>query len=337
MNIAQTLEQLCTGTGVSGYETAISKQVSDLLKPFCTNIQILHGNVIGTVGTHDPKKKHILLDAHLDQVGMVVTYITEEGFVKVGAVGGLDLRLLPAQHVRLHGTHAIPGVICTVPPHLMKGEETVPDWSAIYVDTGYSKEELEHIISLGDCVSFDSPFQLLTEQCVSAPSLDDRCGIVAILQAVEQLQNETLPCNLTVLFSSQEELGERGAKIAAYQIHPDIALAVDVSFARSHHDDPVKCGILGDGPMIGISPSLSRSVNDELIATAKALNLPWQPEVMAGTTGTNADQFSGTRNGIQTGTVSIPLRYMHTPSELIALKDVQATADLLAAYVRGSL
>ncbi len=140
---------------------------------------------------------------------------------------------------------------------------------------------------------------------------------------------------MSILFSTQEELGERGAKIGAYTLNPDIAIAVDVTFALGHNDDPVKCGRLGGGPMIGISPSLSREVSDALIKTAKDAQIPWQPEVMAGTTGTNADQFSVTRGGIRSGTVSIPLRYMHTPSELIQISDVKQTGELLAAYLRG--
>ena len=132
-----------------------------------------------------------------------------------------------------------------------------------------------------------------------------------------------------------EELGERGAKIAAYTIQPDIALAVDVSFGRANEEAPEKCGSLGGGAMIGISPSLSAEVSHDLKNVAETEQIPWQPEVMAGTTGTNADQFSVTRGGVKACTVSIPLRYMHTPAEVIALSDVTATGDLLAAYLRG--
>jgi endoglucanase len=174
----------------------------------------------------------------------------------------------------------------------------------------------------------------MAEDCVGGQALDDRCGMAAILHALQLVKGEKLPCAVAVLFSTQEEVGERGASIGAYTINPDIAIAVDVTFALGHGDDPVKCGKLGGGPMIGISPSLSRVVSNQLIAAAKENEIPWQPEVMAGTTGTNADQFSVTRGGIQACTVSIPLRYMHTPTEVIALSDVEQTGKLLAAYLR---
>ena len=149
--------------------------------------------------------------------------------------------------------------------------------------------------------------------------------------------NATIPlsrCSCSVLFSTQEETGERGATIGAFTIEPDIALAVDVTFALGHGDDPVKCGKMGGGPMIGISPTLSRDVTNALIAAADAEQIPWQPEVMSGMTGTNADRFSVTKGGVRTGTVSIPLRYMHTPAEVIQISDVKQTGELLAAYLR---
>ena len=180
-------------------------------------------------------------------------------------------------------------------------------------------------------MTFDMPFRIMAGGYVTSPSLDDRCGMAAILCAMEELQGQALPCSLSVLFSTQEELGERGAKIGAYTIAPDIALAVDVTFG----DAGEKVGVCGKGPLIGISPSLSRDVSDALIAAADAAQIPWQPEVMAGTTGTNADRFAVTRGGVRAGTVSIPLCHMHTPVEKIRTEDVALTGKLLAAYVRG--
>ncbi len=334
MNLTDLLEKLTAISGVAGNEMQIAQTAKELLLPLCDTVEINHGNVIGTYGQRVSGKPHVLLDAHMDQVGFLVTAITKEGFVRVGNAGGLDFRLMPAQRVLLHGIKDVPGVICCVPPHLQTGEEHVLSATELAIDTGYTKEQLMQWISPGDSVSFDTTFHKLLGGRVTGSSLDDRCGMAAILLALEELQDETLPCSISILFSTQEELGERGAKIAAYTIDPDIALAVDVTFALGHGDDPVKCGKLGGGPMIGISPSLSRTVSDALIAAAKESAIPWQPEVMAGQTGTNADQFSVTRGGVRAGTVSIPLRYMHTPSELIQLSDVEYTGKLLAAYLR---
>lgn len=335
MDWMELLQQLTAPAGVSGSEMQIAKTAFELLSPMCDEACITQGNVCGTFGKHEAGKPHVMLDAHMDQVGFLITAITADGFVRVGNVGGMDYRLMPAQRVVLHGKKDISGIISCIPPHLQGNKEHVLSVTELAIDTGLSKDELEQWVSLGDSVSFDMPLQTLQNGRVTGASLDDRCGMAAILYALQLVQGEELPCSVSVLFSTQEELGERGAKIGAYTLNPDIAIAVDVTFALGHNDDPVKCGKLGGGPMIGISPSLSREVSDALIKTAKDAQIPWQPEVMAGTTGTNADRFSVTRGGIRSGTVSIPLRYMHTPSELIQISDVKQTGELLAAYLRG--
>ena len=290
MDLNALLQKLTAPACVSGSESAIAETAAELLRPFCDTVEIVSGNVCGTLGSRQAGKPHVLLDAHLDQVGFVVTEITPDGFVRVGNVGGLEYRFMPAQRVLLHGRQNIAGVICCIPPHLQSGKkEHVAEVTELAIDTGYSREHLE------------------------------------------QLQGQALPCSLSVLFSTQEELGERGAKIGAYTIAPDIALAVDVTFG----DAGEKVGVCGKGPLIGISPSLSRDVSDALIVAADAAQIPWQPEVMAGTTGTNADRFAVTRGGVRAGTVSIPLCHMHTPVEKIRTEDVALTGKLLAAYVRG--
>lgn len=337
MDLMKLLQQLTAAYGVSGCEGNIAQTAKVLLAPYCDTVEVSHGNVIGTIGVRTPAKPHVLLDAHMDQVGFYVTAITDEGFIRVGNVGGLDRRLLPDQRVILHGCTEIPGVVCCVPPHLQNGKEQVVSIEELAIDTGLSKETLEARIQPGDSVSFDMPLQTLLNDTVTGASLDDRCGMAAILYALEQVKGKELPCTISVLFSTQEEVGERGAMIGAFAIDPDIAIAVDVTFALGHGDDPKKCGKLGKGPMIGISPSLSRTLSKTLIYTARQNAIAWQPEVMPGMTGTNADRFSVTRCGVAAATVSIPLRYMHTPSELIAIADVEATGRLLAAYLENAV
>lgn len=335
MDWMKLLHKLTEPVGVSGSEMQIAVTAKELLSSYCDTVEICQGNVIGSIGARTSAKPHVLLDAHMDQVGFLVTAITEEGFVRVGNVGGMDNRLMPAQRVILHGAEKIPGVICCVPPHLQNGKEHVLTTTELAIDTGFSKKELEQWIAPGDSISFDMPLQKLLNGRVTGASLDDRCGMAAIFYALQLLRGKELPCTISVLFSTQEEVGERGAVIGAYTIEPDIALAVDVTFAKGHGDDPTKCGKLGGGPMIGISPSLSRSLSNALIVAAEKNKISWQPEVMPGLTGTNADRFSVSRCGVSAGTVSIPLRYMHTPSELIQVSDVEQTGQLLAAYLES--
>lgn len=326
------LKELCRTAGISGDEKAAAAFACETLKTYCPDAHISHGNVIGTFGSTAEDAPHVLLDAHIDQVGLVVTSVTEDGFVTVGNVGGLDRRLLPAQHVKLHGTKTIDGIICCLPPHLTDGGENPLEWEQVRIDTGYPAEVLREMLHPGDSVTFCGVTAELPGGRFTSPALDDRCGMAAILHALDLLQNETLPCRVSVLFSVQEEVGEQGAKTACFAIDPDIALAVDVSFAGDGRF--CETGNAGDGAMIGFSPSLSRIVTEDLCTAAKAEDIPYQREVMSGTTGTNADQFSICREGVKACTVSIPIFYMHTPQEVVDLADVELTGALLAAYLR---
>lgn len=334
MNIKETLFALSETAGASGTESKISEKALAMLKKYCPDAEIINGNVIGHYGTENNNLPLLVLDAHIDQIGLIVTYITDDGFIKVGNLGGIDRRLLPAQPVVIHGKRDVKGIICSVPPHLSDGEK-VPSFDDISIDTGFSKSELEEIISLGDTITFDVKCRSLLNNCVTGGAFDDRSGMTAILYALDLLHGKSLNYNVTVIFSAQEELGERGAKIGAFEINPDIALAVDVSFAYAHGEDEQKCGKLGKGAMIGISPSLSRRISESLIDTAKANNIPYQIEVMNGLTSTNADQYSVSRTGSEACTVSIPLRNMHTPVEVIDIKDIELTGELIAQFIKA--
>ncbi|MCM1506713.1 MAG: M20/M25/M40 family metallo-hydrolase [Ruminococcus flavefaciens] len=334
MDIKNTLFELAEKAGASGSENAVCDKALDMLKEYCNKAEIINGNVIGHFGDFSDSLPSLVLDAHIDQIGMIVTYITDDGFIKVGNLGGIDRRLLPAQPVVIHGKKDIKGVICSIPPHLSDGSK-VPSFDDIAVDTGFTKAELEELISLGDTITFDVKCRELLNNRVTGGAFDDRSGMTAILYALELLRNQKTAYNVTVIFSTQEELGERGAKIGAFEINPDIALAVDVSFAYAHGEDEMKCGYLGKGAMIGVSPSLSRRVSESLIDTAKKNNIPYQIEVMNGLTSTNADQYSVSRTGAEACTVSIPLRNMHTPVEVIDIEDIELTGRLIAEFIKA--
>ena len=334
MDLKYMIAELTEASGASGNESPAAGIALNMLKKYCPDAAVINSNVVGRFGEFRSGYPTLVLDAHIDQIGMIVTKITDEGFIKIGNLGGIDRRLLPAQPVIIHGKKDISGVICSVPPHLSSGDSKVLSFDEAAIDTGMSKAELEQLVSLGDTITFDVKCRSLIGSRITSGALDDRCGVASILYALELLQNESTAYNVTVIFSAQEELGERGAKIGAYELAPDIAIAVDVSFAYSLSEDENKCGYLGKGPMIGISPSLDRELSDKLINTAKKSDIPYQTEVMNGLTSTNADQYSVSRCGARTCTVSIPLRNMHTPAEVIDLKDVELTARLLAEFIK---
>lgn len=334
MNLKKTIIKLSEAYGASGCEDNAANEALNLLKKYSNNAVIKNGNVIADIGEFKDNRLHLLLDAHIDQIGMIVTYITDDGFIKVGNLGGLDRRLLPAQQVVIHGKKDIKGIISSVPPHLSDKDSEVLKMDSVSIDTGMKKAQLEKIVSIGDSITFDVKCHELLGTRLTCGALDDRCGIASILYALSLLENQKLKYNVTVLFSTQEELGERGAKISAYEINPDIAIAVDVSFGYTESETEYKCGHLGKGPMIGISPSLSHEISDALVDTAGTKNIPYQIEVMNGLTSTNADRFSVNRAGSKACTVSIPLRYMHTPVEVIDVEDVELTGKLLAEFIR---
>lgn len=334
MDIKNTVAMLSEAAGASGNESMAAKLALDMLKKYCPDAEIKNGNVIGKFGKFNESLPSLVLDAHIDQIGMIVTYITDEGFLKIGNLGGIDRRLLPAQQVVIHGKRDIKGVICSVPPHLSSGKNEVISFNDAVVDTGMTKSELEEIVSYGDTITFDVKCRSLIGSRITGGALDDRCGVASILYALELLKDQKTAYNVTVIFSAQEELGERGAAVGAFEINPDIAIAVDVSFAFAKGENEQKCGYLGKGPMIGISPSLSKEISHKLIDTAKSSAIPYQIEVMNGLTSTNADRYSVNREGAEACTVSIPLRNMHTPVEVIDISDVELTGKLLAEFIK---
>lgn len=335
MELKNTIFVLSEAYGASGDEGTASELALEMLREYCPDAEIVNGNIIGRFGVHRDGLPSLVLDAHIDQIGFIVTNITEQGFIKVGNLGGIDRRLLPAQQVVIHGKRDIKGVICSVPPHLSKGESKVLSFDDVAIDTGMSAAELRAIVSLGDSVTFDVKCRSLLGRRITGGALDDRCGVAALLLTLELLKNKNTNYNVTVIFSTQEELGERGAKIGAYEINADIAIAVDVSFGYVEGETRSKCGDNGKGAMIGISPCLSREISNGLVNAAKRAGLPYQVEVMNDLTSTNADQYSVSRDGAKACTLSIPLRYMHTPVEVIDLDDVENTAKILAEFIGG--
>lgn len=290
------------------------------------------GNVIGTMGDG---KLHILLDAHLDQIGLVVREIDEKGFLLVDKVGGTDLRVLTGAEVTVHGKEKLYGVICSVPPHLSKnGDDSKKlDIRQMAVDIGFNKEDACNLVSIGDRITLLSAQQDLLSKNISSGAFDDRCAVAAIIRALELTKNKISNLKVSVMFSSQEETGGSGAKTGAFSKMPDYALVVDVGFGDDPYTDSKDTIALKKGPSIGIAPILDRNFTTELVKLAKDNSIPYQHDVMGRTTGTNADGITITGKGVKTALLSIPLRYMHTANEIINIDDVENTAKLIAAYL----
>ena len=335
MDTVKILEQLCSAAGVSGGEFPASAAALGLLGKYADKAGIdPFGNVIGYIGDNESKPL-LLLDAHIDRIGLIVTYIGDDGFLKVGNCGGIDTRVLLAQTVTIYGKEPVKGVISTLPPHVAKDSGKAAKLEEIVIDTGMSGEKARELISQGDFVTVDGVFSMLGENRVCSPATDDRAGVAAVLYALELLSGEKeLPYRLAVQFAAQEEVGGRGAVISSFNINPDYAIAVDVSFAQSKGVEPSDAGKLGKGPMIGVAASLDREIFHSLVKLAKEKEIPYQLEAMGGSSGTDADDIAVSRGGVRTGLVSIPQRYMHTPCEIVEIADIENTGRLVAEFVK---
>ena len=327
MTTIELLKTLTSPAGVAGEESSSFESLKGLFS--------LYGDVscddTGNIIIHkNGKGKHILLDAHLDTIGFVVTGITDDGFVRVQKVGGVDVRTVEGMELTLHGTNDIYGVVCTVPPHLSNGESKVSTDGTAVVDIGMTKEDAEKVVSIGDRASFRSNFSILNENRVSSPYMDDRSGIAVLLKALEYTKTEN---EITLVCSAQEETGGAGATCAAFNVDADLSVSVDVSFAETPDSKSSECGRMNGGAMIGYAPILDRSYTELLVEIAKEKNIPYQKEIMNGRTGTNADHITISKGGVPSVLVSIPLRYMHTPVETVDIRDIESCAKLIAEFL----
>ena len=332
--LQEMLFRLCSAPGAAGREDSAAETARELLS-FLPDVKIdTMGSVVASFGNPD-SDTHILLDAHIDQIGMLVTSVDENGFLKVARDGGMDRRVLPGSRVVVYGKETLNGIVCCLPPHLTDGgEDKVPDITEMAVDVGLTKEEANELVQPGDVVLLPGEPRRLLGSRVTGAALDDRAGCAALIRCAQLLQDASLSCRVTVLLSTREEVGSQGAETAAFREEPDMAIAVDVSFAEQPGVPAHKCGKLSEGPMIGVSPVLDKNITESLKRLAKENDIPFQLEVMGGRTGTNADEINVSRSGVPCGLVSIPQRNMHTPAEICDLKDIENVAQLLAAFIR---
>ena len=327
--------KLCAAHGASGSEGSVAKLLSDRLKQYADVEIDQNGTLIAQMGNL-AAEKHIMLDAHIDQIGLIVTDIDEHGFLKVAACGGIDRRVLPGAVMKVCAKEELLGIVSCLPPHLSKGgEEKIPSIEEFSIDVGLSQKQAETLIERGNRILFaQEPKQLLGNR-IAAPALDNRAGAAVLVRCAELLSHKNLSCKLSIVLSVQEETSALGAATASYALNPDEAVVVDVSFASQPSVPSEKSGELSKGPMIGIAPSLSSRVTKTLFTLAEKHGISYQTEVMGGKTGTNADKVSVSRSGIPSGLVSVPERNMHTPVEVVDLEDVETTARLLSLYVEN--
>jgi tetrahedral aminopeptidase len=329
------LKTLISAPGLSGHEAPVRRLIEDAWRPLTDELHVsrlgsLHGLRRGSATEPRPG---LLLAAHMDAIGLMVTGVVD-GFLRVTEIGGLDPRVLPGQLVTVHGRQELPGLLVQPPAHLLPpdvGDETVPI-SYLLVDVGLRPRQVEGLVRPGDLVSYAQPPLELSGDYLVGHSLDNRASVAAVTQCLMELQNRQLQWDLWAVATTQEEETLGGALTSAFQLRPALAVAIDVTFASSPGSSGHRTFPLGKGITLGTGANIHPKMYDAFKDLADRLEIPYKPEFMPRYSGTDAIGLQITAEGIPTMVLSIPLRYMHTPVEMISLKDIARAGRLLAEF-----
>ena len=331
----ETLKVLSDMRGVSGFEYMLNEKIAQMMAKFCEEVNIdQNGNVIALKKSKNPKAK-IMLEAHCDEIGLMVKNIDEMGFITFVNIGGIDQRILPATEVTIHGKKDIWGVIGAKPPHLQTVEENKKSIKIkdMAIDTAMSREEVLKYVSVGDSISLCQSAGELLNRSFSGKSIDDRGGVAILLKVMENVFEKDLDCDIYFVAAVQEEVGLRGAKTAAHRINPDMAIAVDVCHGITP-DNSYNAFETGSGVVISLGPNIHPKMGEKLKELAEKNGIKYNIDVDGGDTGTDACAIQVAREGIPTGLLSMPLKYMHTSVETVDLDDLEAAASLMTAFIR---
>ncbi len=333
----QLLKTLCEASGAGGFSD-ISQTIVSLVKPYADEVTVdTLGSVTAIRRCGKKEAPLLLLEAHMDEIGFIVTHVDDDGFVHVSNCGGIDRRVLAASEVTLLTDPVCDGVFCSTPPHLAGEDDKIKPLEDMGIDVGLLPKEAKQRIPKGTRGVFRAHFEELGEHLVCAKALDDRAGCAAVIRAMALLKSASLSCDVAAVFAVQEEIGGAGATTASFAMCPAAAIATDVSFAQTPDAPSHKCGQLGKGAMLGMAPSLDAALTACIRAIAEEQHLDLQYEVMGGSTGTDADSIVTTQCGVPTALLSIPQRYMHTPIEVVDVRDVESVACLMAGIAQGGV
>lgn len=328
----QALERLCTCTAPSGFEAPAADVAAELLRPLVDEVSTDRmGNVLGVRRSKTPGAPKLLLDAHLDEIGLIVTGV-EDGFLRFRSIGGVDPRMLPGRELMVLTDPPLRGLVAC--PAEGDEDKSVP-LNELYVDVGLSQEEAERAVPVGTPMVYRAGCFPLGEEQMCGKSMDDRACFVTLLRAAELLRDRELDVELHIMGSTREEVSGAGAVVGTWAVAPDFCVAVDVTHGKTPDGPADKTFALGGGPAIGVGPNMTRWMTERMIAKAREHGIPYQLEIMSGHTGTNGWEMQISREGVATSVLSLPLKYMHTPVETLSLADMEGVAQLLAAFVEN--
>lgn len=294
------------------------------------------GSLIGIKRATDPvdPPRKIMLAAHMDEIALMVRDIVD-GFIYVHRISGIDNRVMPAQPVVVHGKEVLRGVVATIPPHLLPVDKrgTYPSMDELVVDVGLPAETVNDLVTIGDLITLDVPLMELQGKKVAAKAFDDRACVAAVTACLDMLGTIRHKWDVYATATVQEENGLKGATTAAYKIAPDIAIALDVTFADQPGVSTDDASKMGDGPVMGIGPNFHVKLCDKIKDTARYYDVKLQYDPLPGRSGTDAWAIQVSRAGVPTALLSIPIRNMHSPIETLDMGDIERAGRLLAHFI----
>lgn len=334
------LTQYLLTASPSGSEERITALFADAVRPYVDEITTdVNGNCIAHKQGTGPK---VMLMAHADEIGLMISYIDDHGFLYFNQIGGIDTNILPGLHVLIQGKEgSITGIIGKKPIHLQNEKEAGKPLSPedLWIDiAATSKDDALTKVQIGDVATFEPDVKLLSDDIILSKSLDDKIGLTVLIGLARNLQSTSTDSDIYLVASVQEELGARGAQMVTEAILPEIGIAIDVTHATDYPTmSPTADGDirLGKGVVIPLGPNMTKGINQQLTAIAEAHKISYQVEAIAKPTGTDAKMIQVAGQGIKTGLISIPCRYMHAPGEMVSLSDAENAISLLTEYLKN--
>ncbi|MBO5758403.1 MAG: M20/M25/M40 family metallo-hydrolase [Clostridia bacterium] len=335
MDLKSLITSLCGLYSVSGAESASTQGLDRILGDlFDEHITYGVGNHVFIKRCGRKNAPKILLDAHFDEIGMLVCDISDEGFVRMTNVGGVDTRILPGAKLLIYGKQVVEGIVCAMPTRLLGNDpEALPEIGQLYIDTGFGAHELKKMISIGSPIGFMPTYTTLLGDRLAGKAFDDKACGACIAHGVAAVKAEDLAGDVYFLFSAGEETSMMGAMTGGAALMPDFAMVIDVTHAATPETGELGLAPFGSGAVLEYAPVTNRALTNMTKRLITERGIPFTCSATGGSTGTNANRLWMTGDGVPTVLVSLPIKNMHSSTEVLDLRDAQAVADVVSAFV----
>ncbi|MDP8217987.1 MAG: M42 family metallopeptidase [Candidatus Theseobacter exili] len=335
------LEKLTRTPSPSGFEQPVQKIIRESLQGHVESLESdIHGNLIACKNSKG--KPRVMISGHCDEIGFMITHISNEGFIHFAPIGGIDAGLLSGLRVKIHTEKGpVLGVVGKKPIHHMTADDLKkkPDWKSFWIDIGAKDgKQAKKVVETGDPITYEENFDMLLDNNVVSRGFDDKIGAFIVTETIRSVNEKKMNCSLYSVSTVQEEIGLRGARTSAFGIDPDIGIAVDIGFS-SDHPEADKRAIgdikLGKGPILYKGANINPVIGRMLIDIARKMKIPFQLAASPRATGTDANAMQINRKGVATALISIPTRYGHTPVEVLSMADTENAIKLLIGFVES--